>query len=233
MKRSVFSRRNRLLLLPWLSLLASCELGARDRLVLSTDPASRYDFKYVLDRQTKLWVHRHCEIRVPTARVLPDPLSTPETGDLLHFTEFSSISMGSAGVDKTEYRVRDGHKVWLWRDIPGEDEYKGRGGFGIQAEWPNPGGVSRHDPLEHFDLPAVKSMTPYVWTPWRKADRISGGVFADWERVHGMEPSEPIPGVEHPFEMRCRAVVFDGLFIPVEAEDPNVTRPDPSAGAAK
>ena len=226
---------NALPLLAAIALLCSCDaFGARDRLVLASDPGSRYDFRYVQDRQTGLWVHQHCEIRVPVARELPDPISTSETGDLLSFTEFSSMSMGSAGVDKTQFKQRDGYKVWLWRDIPGEDDYKGRAGFGVQVKWPNPqGGEWRTDPMEHFDLPPVRSMTPYVWTPWRRADKISGGVFAGWERVQGMAPSEPIPNVPHPFEMRCRAVLFDGLFVPVEAEDPNVTKPDPGPGASK
>ena len=219
-------------ILAGLALLGACDLlEARERLVVATDPASRYSFRYVMDRETKRWVHLHCEIRVPVARKLPDPITSSETGDLLSFTEFGEGSMGSAGVDKTEFVVRDGYKVWLWREVAGETMYKGKEGFGVSVKWPQGEGEPwRNEAMEDFDLPAVKSMTPYVWTPWRHADRISGGAFADWERVQGMEASEPIPGVEHPFEIRCRAVLAEALYVPIQSEDTNVTKPDPSAG---
>ena len=79
-------------------------------------------------------------------------------------------------------------------------------------------------------LPAINAMQPYVWTPWRKADEVRGGAFADWERVQGMSASDPEPAAPEPFEMRCRPVLSNALFIPVRAEDANVTKPDPSAG---
>ena len=212
------------------ALLVACDsIGARERLVMATDQASRYSFRYIQDRETKLWVHLHCEIRVPAARKLPDPITSSETGDLLHFTEFGNGTMGSAGVDKNEQELRDGYRVWLYRSTPGEEQYKGTAGFGIQVTWPNPGTETRYEPLETFKLPAVRGTTPYVWTPWRKADEVSGGAFADWEKVQG-QASEPKPAAPEPFEMRCRAVLSDALFVPIRAEDENVDKPDPSAG---
>ena len=217
-------------LLAGVALLASCELDARERLVMATDRASRYGFRYIQDRETGQWVHLHCEVRVPATRRLPEPITSHETGDLLHFTEFGDGTMGSAGVDKNEQELRDGYRVWLYRATPGQEHYKGTAGFGIQVTWPNPGTETRYEPLETFRLPAVRGMTPYVWTPWRKADEVSGGAFADWEKVHGRDPSEPKPAASEPFEMRCRAVLSEALYIPVRAEDANATKPDPRAG---
>jgi hypothetical protein len=218
-----------LALLAGLALLSACDmLDARERFVMATDQASRYSFRYVQDRETKLWVHLHCEIRVPVARKLPDPITSSETGDLLHFTEFGSGTMGSAGVDKNEQEIRDGYRVWLYRVTTGEDHYKGHAGFGISVTWPDPGKETRYEPSENFNLPALNSMTPYVWTPWRKADEVRGGAFADWERVQGRPASDPAQAAPEPFEMRCRPVLSDALFIPIVAEDANVRKPDPS-----
>src|SRR5204862_6948620 len=147
-----------------LVLLGACDaLDARERFVMATDEASRYSFRYIQDRQTGKWVQLHCEIRVPVSRKLPDPITSSETGDLLHFTEFGEGTMGSAGVDKNEQEIRDGYRVWLWRDTPGEAHYKGKAGFGIQVTWPDPGAEARHEPLENFNLPAMRTMSPYVW----------------------------------------------------------------------
>jgi hypothetical protein len=123
-------------------LLATLAAGggaqARDRFVMATDHSSRYGFRYVQDRETGLWVHLHCEIRVPLTRKLPDPITSHETGDLLHFTEFGSGTMGSAGVDKNEQEIRDGYRVWLYRVTTGEDHYKGAPGSGSARPGPTP-----------------------------------------------------------------------------------------------
>lgn len=207
---------------------AGCAGGAaRYRLV--TDPASRYSFKHVQEKNSKKWVHLHCELAVAEARKLPDPLSTPETGDLISFTRFDPGSMGSAGIAPAEFKVRGEDRVWLYREVAKGSDLDGKSALGVAVSWPSSEqGPRPHDPSEIFHIPSIATLEPYVWTPWRGADEVRGGDMPDWERVQGME-SAAAPPVEHPFRLRCRTVLTDFLYIPIEAEDPNVTVPDPSA----
>ena len=88
-------------------------------------------------------------------------------------------------------------------------------------------GRGSFEPLESFSLPALNTMRPYVWTEWQRADEIRTGGFANWEKTNERE-SETAMAPEHPYELRCRPVLTEHLYIPIEAEDPNVGRPDPS-----
>jgi hypothetical protein len=67
------------------------------RYSMATDPASRYAFRYVRDRQTGLWVHRECEARVSAKRKLPDPISDSETGDRLHSQRVRRLTVVGRG----------------------------------------------------------------------------------------------------------------------------------------
>ena len=97
--------------------------------------------------------------------------------------------------------------------------------------------------MEVFDLPRLATLVPYAWTAWRRADEARGGMFAGWERLHGASadptaPADAEPAVGDaaaiplPFELRCRTVLWDRLFTPVRAEDPNVgaSAPPPPLG---
>lgn len=201
---------------------------ARDRFHLVRDPASRYDFRHVQDRETGLWVHIQCELRVPATRVLPDPLSTPETGDLVSYTQFTSISMGSAGIVPGEFEVRDGQRIWLWRTLADDDMLAGTAQLGVQARWPGPpGSGEQREPMELFELPPLNSMEPYRWSPWRVADEVRGGYFAGWGKLHGEAP-DGSPAPAEPYSLRCRPVLADYLHVPIAAEDPNVGKPEPA-----
>ena len=94
--------------------------------------------------------------------------------------------------------------------------------------------------MEVFRLPTIKELVPYVWTPWKRADEVRGaGPFAGWERMHGVSadpqvgadeapPVEDPSALPHPYELRCRAVLWDRVHTPLVRDDPNVGRPDPS-----
>jgi len=215
-------------------LLAGCgnEAAARDRFVLKKDPASRYGFKHAQERASGQWVHLHCELRVSLARELPDPISTPDTGDLISFTRYNPGSMGSAGIVPADFVERDGYRVWLYREVAGESDLSGSAGLSVQARWPlQEGGEPRFEPLESFALPGLNTMQPYVWTAWRRADELREGGFAGWEKTQGLESEGSAPA-GHPYELRCRPVLTDHLYVDIESEDANIARPDPSAGTS-
>ncbi len=216
--------------------LSAADATARSRYALVRDPASRWDFRHVQDRESRQWVHLHCELRVPLARVLPDPISTPATGDLMSTTYFTRESMSSGDFVPNEGRERDGYRVWLARSLAREADFDDSSSYGVQLSFPvAPEAPTRDEPMEVFALPAFASLVPYAWSPWRRADELRGGFFAGWEKLHGVDAggeSEPhanaAPQVDrNPFELRCRTVLSDVLYTPIEAEDPNIARPGP------
>jgi hypothetical protein len=182
------------------------------RYTVATDPGSRYAFRYVRDRPSGLWVHRECETRVSARRTLPDPITTAQDGDLLHTQRFTPESVESGGVEPARFEVIDGARVWRFRDLPGEDDLFARTAFGIQVEWPQPGGPSDWEPMELFAYPPMAAMAPDVWSTWGTAASQRAGAFGWWEEVHGAPPDPPAP-IAFPFEMRCRLLLKDHLYV--------------------
>ena len=216
----------------------------RSRYKLAVDPGASPAERWVMDRESGAWVHLHCELRVSDERPLPEPLRHEDYGDMLSFTDLQPQSMGSAGIAPSEYKEREGHRVWLWRTLARPSTLEGRAGFSVQASWPTDDGPPRFEAMEVFNLPPLTELEPYQWSPWRPADEVRGGAFANWEELHGVGaesapdgtplPLESSPTPDFPYELRCRAVLSDRLHVPVEADDPNVGRPDPrDTGAAR
>lgn len=211
---------------------SACTSTPRGTYRVAVDPASRYSFRYVQERKSGKWVHLHCELEVAAARALPDPLSTPESGDRISFTRFNPGSMGSAGIAPSEFEIRGDERIWLYREVAQQADLEGKAALGVQISWPDdPAGPPRHEASEVFRIPSIAPFEPYVWSPWRGADEVRGGDMPDWERVQGLA-SASAPPIAHPFALRCRTVLSDGVYIPSLADDPNVSRPDPSAPAA-
>src|SRR5688572_11471638 len=77
-------------------------------LMACSEPSGRYraqsfrttrsNFVYVRDRVTGEWMNRHCELRVPIARKIPDRLRTEDHGDALSVRLHDPVSVRSAGL---------------------------------------------------------------------------------------------------------------------------------------
>jgi hypothetical protein len=180
------------------------------RYTMATDPGSRYSFRYVQDTRTRLWVHRECEARVSTERKLPD--STTDDGDRLHSQHFEPESVSSGNLVPNEFETHDGWRVWRFRHLPSEADLTGRSAWGVQVEWPKPGGPSDWEPMEMFAYPPMATMAPDEWSAWKTAAATREGGFGWWNEVHGA-PAEPQAPVEHPFELRCRLLLKDHLYV--------------------
>ncbi|MGH8172725.1 MAG: hypothetical protein ACREPX_06235 [Rhodanobacteraceae bacterium] len=199
--------------------------AAQNRFVMAADPGSRYGLEYVRDRETRKWVHIHCELRVPVARALPQ--ATPVDEYPLHFTKFMSGAMGTAGISPNDYVVREDHRVWLYRELADDATLAGKAAVGVQAVWPD-STPARHEPMEVLAVPALGSMKPYVWSHWAAAKEIRAGQFAGWEKTNDRASAESaVP--EFPFEMRCHPVLSDVTYVPSPEKDPNIAMPDPTS----
>jgi hypothetical protein len=169
---------------------------------------TRSNFVYVRDRVTGQWMNRHCELRTPVARPLPDPLMTDEHGTLLSVQLFEPESVRTGGLRSVAFDVRDGFRVWTIDDVLGPDDVEGRTSYGVQVAWPETGQATRHDPLELFHLPRLGNDPPDTWSPWVVASSTREGAFGWWSEAQGAPPAPPQP-IEHPFELRCQVVATD------------------------
>src|SRR5262245_47988166 len=169
---------------------------------------TRTNFVYVRDRVTGQWMNRHCELRAPVARPLPDPLMTDEHGTLLSVQLFEPGSARSGGLRSVDFVVRDGFRVWAIDDVLRADDVAGRTSYGVQVSWPRTGQATRHDPLELFHLPRLGNDPPDTWSPWVVASSTREGAFGWWSEVQGAPPAPPQP-IEYPFELRCQVVATD------------------------
>lgn len=169
---------------------------------------TRHTYVYVRDRVTKNWVNRRCELRVPVARELPDPLETSESGTLLSVELLQPETAESGGLMSTQFETRDGFRVWKIEDVLHEPDVKGRSSYLVQVSWPKPGAETKHDPAEIFHLPALGDQPPNTWGPWVTADKTREGALAWWSETAG-KPPEPAQRIANPFELRCEIVFTD------------------------
>lgn len=193
----------------WLAVLGGCAGAAPgSRYVAEHFRTTRTNFVYVRDRVTGNWMNRRCELRVPVARALPDPLMTSEDGTRLSVQLFDPESVRSGGLRSVDFAVRDGFRVWEIEDVLHADDVKGRTSYGVQVSWPQQGQSTRHDPMELFRLPRLGTEPPDTWSRWVVASATREGALGWWSEVHGETPAPPSP-IEHPFEMRCQLVATD------------------------
>jgi hypothetical protein len=182
----------------------------------------------LMDRASKQYVLVHCEIRVPLARALPDPISSSETGDRLSAQYLTSVTMETAGFDKHDQRIADGWRTWLWRDTPDLAWARGTGRLAIASRW-NDDEPLHGEPTEIFNLPKLDAYPPWVWSPWRRADALRAGDFAVYDALQDRGTEAALAPPEHPFEVRCRVVLSDSPVVPGAADDPAIDRPEPDA----
>ena len=90
------------------------------RYAMKRDPASRYDFRHVFERDSKLWVHLHCELRVPLARRLPtSPPSRREGREL-------EGSKDGEGIERASKEAKERLPSGFRRNRRSKDLSKGR-----------------------------------------------------------------------------------------------------------
>jgi hypothetical protein len=192
-----------------LALVVGCSApGPSSRYTAEHFRTTRTNFVYVRDRVTGSWMNRHCELRAPVARKLPDPLMTDEHGDLLSVQLFEPGSARTGGLQSVTFDVRDGHRVWVIDDVLGPDDVEGHTSYGVQVEWPQAGQSTRYDPLELFHLPRLGDEPPGTWSPWVVASSTREGAFGWWSEAQGAPPAPPQP-IAQPFELRCQMVATD------------------------
>jgi hypothetical protein len=192
-----------------LTVLASCSAGGQsNRYAAEHFRTTRTNFVYVRDRVTGRWVNRHCELRAPLARELPDPLTTAESGDLLSVQLFGPDTVKTGGLQSVTFEVRDTFRVWVIDDVLRGPDVEGRTGYGVQVSWPRPDQPTRNDPLEMFHLPRLGNEQPDTWSPWVVASSTREGALGWWDEAHGAPPAPPQP-IAHPFELRCQVVSTD------------------------
>ena len=179
-------------------LLAACAENGGGRYAAATDPGSRYGFAYVIDRQTKKWVNRECELRVSPERGLGE----------VHVQLFRPGSAQSGGLMSADFETRDGYRVWRIADVMHDDDLAGKVAYGVQIEWPRPGQSTDYDPMEIFHMPRPGNTPPNAWSPWLRAADTRAGGFAFLGEAEG-SPPETGPPPAHPFEMRCRFILDD------------------------
>jgi len=192
---------------------------------MAADPGSRYGFEYARDRESNQWVHLHCELRVPTARELP--AARANEGEPIQFTRFMPGAMATAGISAAEFDVRGNYRVWLYRGVADDADFAGRSGIGVQAIWPDSAARTRHESMEVLPIPALNSMRPYVWSSWAPAKEFRPGQFAGWEKTSELASAASAPP-EFPFELRCRPVLSDVVYVSTREMDPNIAMPDPA-----
>jgi hypothetical protein len=206
--------------------LAGCEAEAR---------RSRYQpmpgHPWLQDRESGRYPHAHCQLRVPVARPLPEPLTRPETGDLLSQTYLTAATMESAGIVLTDETLADGWRTWLWRDLPDAARLQGSGRLAITVRWPNADGTLRHEPTEIFALPALEAHPPWRWSAWQRAVQIRSGGHATYEAFENT-PESAAPAPEQAFELRCRTVLSEALALPAAFEDDNIGRDEAGRSAS-
>lgn len=194
-----------------LAVLAGCATGgppSAGRYALEREPGSRLATRFVRDRETGRWVQRACELRVATARALPDPLVHPDLGNRLGVDFLRPESIEGAGFSPAAFTVADGYRVWAFREVLRADDVAGRVALGVQVRWPETGRETRFEPLERIGLPPVGPAPPEQWSGWTRATAFRTGGFATVEETAGAAPEAVAPPA-HPFELRCRLVLVD------------------------
>ncbi|MEO7998409.1 MAG: hypothetical protein ABI852_13245 [Gemmatimonadaceae bacterium] len=202
----------------WLLVAAGCAGpgGGSSRYTLATLPGSRYDFRYVMDKQTRRWVQRDVELRVSVDRKIPEPLLDPKSGNLLSVQLVKPGSAQTGGIDKMDFEIRDGYRVWKIRDVMHEQDIKGDIRYVITIKWPHDGQSTEYDPTEVFPMPAPGNVPPDEWSPWMSAGSLREGGFGWWEEARNV-PAAPVTEGSttpaHPFQMRYRLLLVDNPVV--------------------
>ncbi|CAG0962482.1 hypothetical protein BURK2_00815 [Burkholderiales bacterium] len=168
-------------------------------------------FLYLFHEPSGLWVGRECQLRVPLARALPEPLAPERQSERLqlHLIGAKSVeSLTPSGGMRNEQRF--GTWRWWWLSMPvGDIDLPGPQRLGVQLHWPPEANApAEADTLEIFDLPAIDAAPPEVWSEWRGPDRWRAGKSA-WRDELRRSQGADAPKSANPFEIRCRAGLWE------------------------
>lgn len=186
-------------------LAAACGGAPTGRYRIATDPASRYDFEFIRDRETGQWVQREFEIRVDLERRLPPLRVAAEIGNTFSVQLFKPGSASSGGIFSAIPVEENGFRMWRGADVVGPNDLRGRVAYGVSVAWLDPGRSTQHDPMEMFELPPLGVTVPNEWSAWTTAGYQRAGAMGWWEEANGA-PQVPAQAPEHPFEFRWRLV---------------------------
>ena len=183
-----------------------CGKSSSTRYTLARDLGARTNSRYVFDRVSGQWIYREFELRVDTARPLPDPISDDEHGDRLSLQVFRPMTVASGGLRSGTPEIEGGYRIWRGADVAREEDLEGRVAYGVTVTWPVVDDTSGapHDALEIFSLPPFGDTEPDVWSEWVTAAKLREGGFGWWEEVHGKEGDSVPPPPKYPFEFRWR-----------------------------
>ncbi len=175
-------------------------------------PEGRDDgFLYLFHEPSGLWVGRECQVRVPLARPLPEPLAPERQSERLELRLFGAKSVGSLtplGGIRNEQRFDTWR--WWWISMPvGDIDLPGPQRLGVQLLWPPEADApAEADTLEIFDLPAIDAAPPEVWSEWRGPDRWRAGKSAWRDELRRTQGADAAKSAK-PFEIRCRAGLWE------------------------
>lgn len=170
-------------------------------------------FLYVFHEPSERWIGRECQVRVPVARALPEPLAPEGQSERLELRLFgrkSAASLTPLGGVRNEQRFADWR--WWWLSLPvGDIDLLSPQRLGVQLRWPEQSEApNAAEAMEVFVLPPIDALPPEVWSEWRGPDRWRTKDGAWYDEVHRREPTKPGPTrSEHPFEIRCRAGLWE------------------------
>jgi hypothetical protein len=204
----------------WILVAAGCagSGGGSSRYALVRDPGSRYDFRYVMDKETRRWVQREVELRVSVDRKIPNPLQDPQNGSLLSVQLVKPGSAQTGGIFTMDFDTRDGYRVWQIRDVMHEADITGRVSYVVTIKWPHAGKSDEYDDNEVFPMPEPGNIAPDEWSAWKPASSLREGGFGWWEEARNMPATPSTDGAgkpAYPFEMRYRLLlVNDPVTIP-------------------
>lgn len=163
----------------------------------------------VYDLLTKKWLQRQVQLRVSSSRKLPDPLISPEHGNLLHCTDYDSGGCGTGNLVPDRFVLRDEFRIWQWRKAINQDNLQGKNSFSISVDQlEQDGRKTAPEITEIFDYPPIDKQEPDQWSEWQGASSQRHGDFAWWQEVHKQELPQPVH-IEFPFEMRWRILLTE------------------------
>jgi hypothetical protein len=169
-------------------------------------------FLYLFHEPSGHWVGRECQIRVPLARALPEPLAPEQQSvglELRLFGGKSVESLSPLGGVRNEQRFEIWR--WWWLSMPvGDLDLAHPQRLGVQLRWPNQADPTAAEAMEIFVLPPIDESPPEVWSAWRGPDHWRTGSEAWYDEIHSRGPVQKISRrSEYPFEIRCRAGLWE------------------------